>query len=247
MKEYPKIDTIWKRDMTNRGRIIPGDFTREEFRSINRWAVSEKIDGTNVRVFYESPTENDDYLAFHGRTDAAELPKPLLAVLAKLFTVEKFGREFPAAHRVTLYGEGYGGKIQASKDAYGRQEGFILFDVQIDGWWLEPDKLPEIATKFGVETVPQLGVMTTEEAVALVEARTLSKVSPLQVFEGVVARAHPQMMFRNPDHEPIMWKLKVKDYKDIKPVEKKDFGAASAWAIKHSPRQDMPPDSALEG
>ena len=55
MKEYPHIDTIWARDMTNKGRIVEGAFTAPEFAYLaeNRWIGTEKVDGTNVRVMWD--------------------------------------------------------------------------------------------------------------------------------------------------------------------------------------------------
>ena len=47
---YPKINTIWKRD--EKGYILEGDYSAEEFKNIKEWDVSEKIDGMNMRVLY---------------------------------------------------------------------------------------------------------------------------------------------------------------------------------------------------
>jgi ATP-dependent RNA circularization protein (DNA/RNA ligase family) len=194
--------------MANRGKIQEGEYSRGEFKSIGRWWVSEKVDGTNIRVIYKDGT-----VKFGGKTDNAQIPTRLLDALNIIFPIEKFTAAFPNAKEVILYGEGYGGKIQYSKDAYNRQEGFILFDAKIDGWWLEPPKVLEIAEQMDIGVVPQLGILSTEEAVALVKANTMSHVDPSRVFEGVVCRSFPLMMFKNPPGEPIMWKLKVKDFK----------------------------------
>ena len=46
--KYPKINTLWKRDI--KGNIIDGEFSCLEFVNIKNWYITEKIDGTNVRV-----------------------------------------------------------------------------------------------------------------------------------------------------------------------------------------------------
>jgi len=55
--KYPKIHTLWKREpprgkKKKKGKVIPGEFSREEFASVRRWSVSEKVDGMNIRVMF---------------------------------------------------------------------------------------------------------------------------------------------------------------------------------------------------
>ena len=224
---YPKINTIWKRDEKNKGKIIEGDFAREEFKSINRWQVSEKIDGTNIRVIYLNfRPRGPPSVTFQGKTDNAQISAKLVNKLREIFTVEKFQAAFPKkedgseATDVILYGEGYGGTIQGVKggDAYGVPEGIILFDANVDGWWLEREAVFDIASKMGVPCVPAIPsnglYVTTDEAIAFVKNKTESQIWKGHVIEGIVCRAYPMMMFKNPPGEPIMWKLKVKDYKE---------------------------------
>ena len=55
VKEYDKIQTVFKRDMENRGAIIEGTFALPEFEYLqnNVWEFTEKVDGTNVRVMWD--------------------------------------------------------------------------------------------------------------------------------------------------------------------------------------------------
>ncbi|MCK4252786.1 hypothetical protein KAX97_15170, partial [candidate division WOR-3 bacterium] len=57
---YPKIQTLWKRDTSRNGVIMEGEYSREEFENVQYWDISEKIDGMNIRV-----THTDDSL-FYG-------------------------------------------------------------------------------------------------------------------------------------------------------------------------------------
>ena len=63
--EYPKINSLWKREgwyfnekdklgiqRSGRQSLIPGDYADPAFAAIKRWRVDEKIDGTNIRIFF---------------------------------------------------------------------------------------------------------------------------------------------------------------------------------------------------
>jgi ATP-dependent RNA circularization protein (DNA/RNA ligase family) len=216
--KYPKIDTVWKRDVDNKNRIIEGDFTRPEFDNVKKWRITEKIDGTNIRITFGRDMEDTPYLKFDGKTDDAQISAHLFKALQETFTIEKLSSVFgatpekPAPNTVVLFGEGYGTKINGDK-FYRDGAGFILFDVNIDGWWLEHENVMDIAQKLNIPVVPVLGIMDLNEAVSLVKTKTkLSEIAMKpRVAEGIVARSYPIMLFR--DGLPIMWKLKVKDYK----------------------------------
>lgn len=211
--KYPKINTIWKRDEKNRFNIIEGDFSCPEFDAIKQWHISEKIDGTNIRVNYSY----DRKITFGGRTDDAQIPAFLFEFLQDKFRQETMDLAFkePPTEKIILFGEGYGNKIRSAGKKYRDDCSFILFDVWIDGWWLEREKVDEIAKKLELDTVPDLGIMTTQEAIDFAKSATKSKIAQQELIaEGIVARSHPLMLFRN--GEPIFWKLKVKDYTMLK-------------------------------
>jgi ATP-dependent RNA circularization protein (DNA/RNA ligase family) len=206
--KYPKINTIWNRNEKDKFKIIEGDYCKEEFNAINRWMITEKIDGTNIRVYF-NPIEKAVY--FKGRTDVANIPSFLLDSLNAMFNTEKLLKVFPEGKEIILYGEGFGHKIQSVGDKYRKDNSFILFDVWVDGWWLQMDNVVDIASKLEIESVPILGVMTTDHAIEYLKEGNESLISDKElVAEGIVARSYPLMLFRNGD--PIMWKLKVRDY-----------------------------------
>lgn len=206
--KYPKINTIWKRDESNKFKIIEGDFSKQEFANIKNWQITEKIDGTNIRVSFEN-----NVVRFDGRTDEAQMPAHLYEALQKIFTISAMQQAFkePVPCKVVLYGEGYGAKIQKGGGLYRKDAGFILFDAWIDGWWLERDSVNDIADKLSIKSVPALGIMDYESAIRIVKSRPNSLIAEeAKVIEGIVARSYPLMLFR--DGTPIMWKLKVRDF-----------------------------------
>jgi len=218
--KYPKINTIWKRDEKT-GKIIEGDFSKPEFAIINQWLITEKIDGTNIRVSFSATMKDGKktgVIQFDGRTYEAQIPAHLVAALQKTFTVQLFEEVFSEKglpDYIILFGEGYGAKIQKGGGLYRDDVGFILFDVFVEtegkGWWLDRNNVEEIAGKFDIPVVPVEAIGTWQDAVKLVKNTTASAVSKYpKVAEGVVCRSYPLLLFRNGD--PVMFKLKVRDF-----------------------------------
>lgn len=223
--EYPKINSLWKRQgwffeegkkncpdyKKGRQSFIVGDYARPEFGNINLWSVDEKVDGTNIRIFYE-----DGKVRFGGRTKDAQIPCHLFDYLQANFGDWNLSKAFPCKEnedypRVILFGEGYGPKIQAGGGNYAKEVGFILFDVLCGGWWLKRESVQEIANTLGIPMVPSLGTMTEEEIIWFVKSKPLSRCSITpQMMEGVVCRPDPPMLARA--GEPIMFKLKCKEF-----------------------------------
>ena len=134
--EYPKIQTVFMRDAN--GIIIPTQFTRSEFEWLKdcQFRAEEKIDGTNIRVEIDFDEYGVCSWEFAGRTSKAIIPEHLLQKLHELFDSANFSEVFnnpPCNTHITLYGEGYGYKIQSCGNRYRRTTcDFILFDVKID-------------------------------------------------------------------------------------------------------------------
>ena len=149
MFKYPKIETLFTRDekfkVTDKIRL-------PEFENIKKWLITEKIDGTNIRIIY-TPEEK---LLIRGKSDNAQIPTFLLEELQNIFTIEKVKAILnnPIEQGLCLYGEGYGAKIQKGGGNYNKGNSFRLFDVWIDSWWLEWDSIVETAEKLNIKTVP---------------------------------------------------------------------------------------------
>lgn len=211
MIEYPKIETLYDRDPQT-FKVLTNKLRLPEFGIINCWYVTEKIDGTNVRIMWSA---EDEKLIIGGRTDNAQMPTFLLTYLTETFKPEMFS---DIDKDIILFGEGYGEKIQKGGGNYRKGVSFRLFDVCIDGWWLEPDKIFEIANKFNIKTVPHTGTFTklpeSMEDLALlctVDSITAKEDGGAGLMpEGVVARSHPLLFNRRGNR--IMWKLKFKDF-----------------------------------
>ena len=147
MKEYHKIEAIFKRDEQSKKVIEQYRNPTVEFLKDNIWQFTEKVDGTNIRVHWDGHK-----VEFGGRTDRADIPKPLLEKLEELFggheNEEIFEQKFGETD-VILFGEGYGPKIQ-NGGLYRDDVSFILFDVQVGDLWLERKNVEDIAKTFNL-------------------------------------------------------------------------------------------------
>lgn len=206
MKEYHKIQTIYRRDLEAPGKPIrEGDWTTPEFEFLqnNRWVFTEKVDGTNIRVMFR-----DGVVTFGGKTDAASIPAQLVARLQERFTADKMARAFTAD--ACLYGEGYGAKIQKGGGNYRPDQDFVLFDVRIGDWWLERDAVEVIAHALGCDVVPIIGTGTLHDAVTAARQGFVSTWGMFQA-EGIVAR--PDVELRARSGERIIAKIKCRDFR----------------------------------
>ena len=153
-------------------------------------------------------------VTFFGRTDNAQIPIPLLDTLVKTFTYRKLKTHFDKhnVNEAILYGEGYGAKIQKGGGLYRKDQGFRMFGAQIEGQWCDRNIIRQLAADLGIHSVPELTITQDLEYVQnLVKNKTVSVVAESErPIEVIVATSEPLMLFKNGN--PIMWKLKCKDF-----------------------------------
>ncbi len=202
MKEYHKIQTVWDRDPgTKMKTLIDGAWSKPEFELLKNleWMWSEKIDGTNIRIWWENGEPR-----FGGRTERAQIPAQLIAKLQDLF------RDRRGLGHLTLYGEGYGAKIQKVGSDY-NPDGvdFCLFDAWTGLRWLPRAEMIEIAAALEVNYSWLVDSGTLEDAIARCREGFASGFGTAKA-EGIVAR--PSIELLNGKGERIITKIKCKDF-----------------------------------
>jgi len=215
MKEYPKINTIYKRDEKTKALILNQYSTPEiEYLKDNDWILTEKVDGMNIRVEYENDT-----ISFKGRTDNAQLPTRLFDKLHTLFDNKlNLFREMFKDTSVCFYGEGYGVGIQKGSGYIPNDVNFILFDVMVGETFLERLSVEDIAKKFDIQVVPVICVGSLAVMEEIVRTKFNSRVASSHIIaEGLVAS--PKVILYTRRGGRIMTKLKVADF-NITPVFK---------------------------
>lgn len=207
MKEYHKIQTLFKRDMQKNGKtLLEGQWTLPEFEYLagNQWVFTEKVDGTNIRVMLR-----DGAVTFGGKTDNAQIPAQLVARLNDRFLPLATAMQEVFGCDACLYGEGYGAKIQKGGGNYRADQDFVLFDVKVGDWWLQRADVEDVAQKLGIDVVPVIGEGTLHDAIAAAKAGIASTWGAFQA-EGIVARPKTELTTRN--GQRIITKIKCRDF-----------------------------------
>jgi hypothetical protein len=190
-------------------KLLEGQFRNPtvEYLKDNIWTFTEKIDGTNIRVYWDGHTVH-----FGGRTERAQIPVFLLDYLFTVFKTneaeqifeEKFG-ETP----VILFGEGYGPRIQKG-GSYRSDVSFILFDVYISGNYQSRESVEDIAKAFGIDVVPIIFEGTIQAGVDFVKQHPDSTMGTAKM-EGLVGR--PKTEMRDRCGNRVIVKIKWEDFK----------------------------------
>ena len=213
MKEYHKIETVFNRDTTGSKKLIEGDFRDETVaflaNAIN-WEWTEKVDGTNIRVFWDGHE-----VSFGGRTDKAQIPTHRVTRLEALFKTneaEEMFEQMFGENEVILFGEGYGAKIQSGGDyTDGKSCDFILFDIMVGNLYLKREAVDEIAQAFGIKVVPVVGIGTLNEAITYIKTHPSSMLgNNKHEMEGVVCR--PVVELNDRRGRRIIVKIKYEDF-----------------------------------
>lgn len=207
MREYHKIPTAWKRDPENKNRtLIEGKWATPElaFLADCDWSWTEKVDGTNIRVMWDC-----EKVTFSGKTDASQVAATLFAVLQDMFPPALF-KSLDLAP-LCLYGEGFGAKIGKAGALYRNDQGFVLFDVNIGGWWLEQHNVDDIAGRLKIPQVPCRGVGKLGKAVDVVRGDGLLSMWGDFPVEGLVMRPNGAELHDRGGHR-IITKIKRKDF-----------------------------------
>ena len=208
LKEYHKIETVFKRDdKTKKLNELVYRNETVEFLKDMEWEFTEKIDGTNIRIYWDGHK-----VSFWGRTDKAQIPSQLTNVLLNKFSGninEEMFEQKKKEKEVILIGEGYGAKIQNGGN-YREDNSFALFDVIIDGVFLSREGVKSIAETLDIETVPVIFKGNLQKGIDYVKTKPNSKIGKAKM-EGLVAR--PKIELQDRLGNRVIVKIKVADFK----------------------------------
>lgn len=199
MSEYPKTENLLKRDDTTH-KLILGEFRERAFEQVGTWHVTEKIDGTNIRLVltrhspgfdlaggaeFESAWDYD----VRGRSDAANLPKGFIEQAVPDIRTSTMCNALSAIDPqgysdlgMIVYGEGYGPGIQKCGGHYAAKKSLRIFDVLTfaEGCkplWRSWHDVETVATMLGLSTAPIISTaMSTGDVIAYVQHKPYSVV-----------------------------------------------------------------------
>lgn len=204
-----------------------GEWMSPTYDEADRYHPFDWMKGAEFHVYYKGKTDNADIhpnLMKH-LTENYPAEKVLASLGLKAFIPkEEFAdhkwqsyQDIPKTY--TIYGEGYGAKIQKAGGNYlSHGNGFAVFDVKVDDLYLLTKDRDEIAAKLGAPVVPFIGNMTLDEAIAYVREGFKSRIAENKDFmaEGLVIRT--DIGLRNRRGERIITKLKTCDFQKYKAV-----------------------------
>lgn len=209
MKQYHKINGVFKRD--SKGNMIYGEWATPELNYLHActWEFTEKIDGTNIRLMFDG-----NRFSIGGKTDNAQLPSQLVDNLNLRYVnnqemINLCKKKFPGG--VCFYCEGCGPKIQKNGENYGNEQDIILFDIKIGDLWLDRENTEEIGHALKMRVTPYLGLGSLEDAIDMVKKGMKSKTLRNFIAEGIVARPVVPLFDRKGNR--IIVKIKDKDFR----------------------------------
>lgn len=180
-------------------------------------------------------------VSIKGKTDNAQIPPHLDKYMKETFTDDKVfaslgikeyipieewaehgwcvSKEDPTPmyekipEKYTLYGEGYGMKIQKCGGRYlSNSVSFRGFDVKVNDTYLLRDNAMEVFKKLGADTVPYFDRMTIDEAIEKVREGFVSEISEDRTLmaEGLVLSS--PLGLKNRRGERLIVKIKYMDF-----------------------------------
>lgn len=139
---------------------------------------------------------------------------------------------------IYIYGEYFGTGIQKCGSRYIQNgNGFRVFDIKQQGWWLPKENRDAMCKGLGLDTVPFLGVMTLRDIEDMVRGGFTTKfegaADPTMLEEGIVARPIIPLYNGNGSSTRVIVKVKYCDYIEYDAVRKqfsdKEFTEFDTW------------------
>jgi len=231
MINYPKIESLFKRDPKTNYATFLDEYSLPEFEYLKdcKWEWVEKIDGTNIKLYFEPQCHGICFKSMiEGRTEAAKIPTHLYEYLhnltEELIMTGKCGKVFDCP--VTLYGEGYGPKIN-NGHKYSKNVSFILFDIRIGHTWLKQKDIYEIGNKLDILVAPAIYQCTPGQAIEIVREGFTSCLAPGQDNPPPI-ESSPYVVYDHPPAEglvgqPVVPMLTRMGKRIITKLKTKDF------------------------
>ncbi len=133
-----------------------------------------------------------------------------------MVTVEKLDQIFKGKH-IIIFGEGYGGKIQAGEEdkkrggKYSETKKYRVFDILVESkYWLGRSSIQTIYSAPGLDCVPLAGNFTLHEAVQTVRGGFRSLLGKGIKAEGLIGKTSIPLF--DSRHRRLICKIKSSDF-----------------------------------
>lgn len=139
---------------------------------------------------------------------------------------------------IYIYGEYFGKGIQKAGSKYLSDHDFVVFDINIQGWWIPKEMRDDICHQLGLKQVPSLGNMTLLDAEKVVRAGFKTHIDAVDhslLAEGIVLRS--PIGLKDSHGNRIIVKVKHCDYVAYDAAKKeftdKEFNEFNDWYHKN--------------
>lgn len=209
---YPKIDSLYLFDNTIK-KYLPDVYANKSVELLKdyQWYFTEKVDGTNLRLIWDGYN-----LTYGGRTLNANLSnkKRIAYVESNLVNkdIETILEQLFKEKEVVIYGELFGGDIGVAN--YSSEYQFRVFDILVDGYWLEYGNIVDVANNLSFNVVPIVLKGTIDDGVNFVKNTDKSELSETGIFEGIVGKPYGDFFDRRGNR--VIVKIKKEHFKKMK-------------------------------
>lgn len=181
-----------------------------EFFKFNNFHCTEKVDGTNIIVFW-----NGRDVTFKGRKLTDQIPAKLLEILKNTFTKELMKIVFGTRDNsgIVIYVEGHGYSLGSElKNKMPLWEDLHIIDIgginltTSEISFFDFERLEMISSIFKLNTVPLIGIHNMCEAVEMCKNTYMSTINENIKAEGIVIR--PVIDLKTKTNERIIYKIR---------------------------------------
>lgn len=207
-----KTDDSWGKEHKTRRLLRPGecgnnfDCYRDPLLyqlSLTGWQFKRKLDGQNLRVYWDG-----EQALWNGKSDNFTCKANLTDYMNQIFLEEIFEEKFDRECKVVLFGEHMGPGVQGNELGLEESE-FVLYDVNINGYWQGEKSIRDIAGYFGVKTCYDY-MEDDDYTDTLVELIERVANGEFKGWEGIVAT--PSVECRSQRGDRMIVKIKNRDY-----------------------------------
>jgi len=219
--KYDKFSSPFKKD--------DNFFNKEELSQKlpkGKWILTEKIDGTNIRIILEKPKENGSRCIFIGSrklilNNKDKGSKQYLDCITdvNLNKIKEYFKDINST--VVIYGEGYGAGVQKG-GIYSSKKNFRVFDIRIGNAYQDFNYIEKVCIDNQLNIVPVFGISEFIDYDCCI--RNLNNFDTTLIEEGsggkpegLVYKFEPVLL--NKYGERLIFKVKFKDFK----IYKKDI------------------------
>lgn len=174
------------------------------FLANNSWEIRRKIDGENIRIRWDG-----EQALWNGKTNNFVCSGDFHNYMNGTFLEEIFEEEFGRDKEVIIFGEKMGPKTQGNELKLDEDE-VIIYDVCIDGYWLDKWAVKNIADYFKIRTCYDLMGPDVQHEWRLPMIINAVAHGQFEDWEGIVAV--PKVECRDQKRNRVIVKVKNKDY-----------------------------------